>query len=373
MDAAHTSSVAILHDNFPTVGGAERVVIEAARILDAPIYTAYVSPDVRIPSDVPIYPVNQSKYTSGVLGRIVDSPGAVADQMRTWSLMLDLSDIPELNDYDVILESNHAAKHYTPSENQSILNYVHTLPQYYYNLYHYTLEQFDYPVVSSLLKLYIKTCRLMDKEANDYVDRFIANSEVTKSRLDTYYDRSSEIVYPPIIGDWRNEGDNGYYVTWSRLSKKKRIVMIARAFERLDERLIIAGDGPEKDRLRSIARGHDNIEIRGYVDDIESLVANATAVIYAPVQEPFGMVGAEALRAGKPIIGVSEGFLQHHITPETGRTFDPDTRSLVEAVRSFDPAEFDPDEIQAHGERFDRKHFEDSLLSVIGSSGRDND
>jgi len=359
------SSIAILHDQFPTMGGAERVAIKSAQLLNAPIYTARVAPNINIPSDVRVYETHPKKYNNGVFNHIIDSPGAFADQVASWSLKLDLSDIPALSQYDLILESNHTTKHYTPDDDQTILHYVHTLPQYYYNLYHYALTRFDYPVISTLTKLYIKTCRLYDKEANDYVDQFIANSQTTQDRIDKYYNKPSEVVYPPVEGEWRHESVGDYFVTWSRLAPRKRTMMIAEAFSKLDERLIIAGEGPEREQIAQLADENTNIEFRGYVENIEALVANAKAVVYAPIQEPFGMVGAESLSAGKPILGVDEGFLNYMITSETGYTFHPNIKSLIDTVEKFDPDQFDYTSIEEYGKQFNHKNFESSLQSII--------
>jgi len=56
------SSVAILHDRFPGIGGGEKFAIEAARVLDAPIYTMYVYPGTEIPGDIEVVPIQQEKY-----------------------------------------------------------------------------------------------------------------------------------------------------------------------------------------------------------------------------------------------------------------------------------------------------------------------
>jgi len=69
-------------------------------------------------------------------------------------------------------------------------------------------------------RAYAKGWRALDKEANDYVDRFVANSELVRDRIRRFYDRDATVVYPPVTGDWRNDGDEGYFVTWSRLAPR---------------------------------------------------------------------------------------------------------------------------------------------------------
>jgi glycosyltransferase involved in cell wall biosynthesis len=142
--------------------------------------------------------------------------------------------------------------------------------------------------------------------------------------------------------------------------------LIVEAFQGLDERLIVAGDGEHREKLEQMARGHDNIEIRGFVDDIESLVATATAVVYAPTQEDFGLVGAEALMAGKPLIGVNEGFTRYQAREgQTGLVFDSTVSSLRETIREFEPTDFDPEEIREFAERYEYEKFEEQLRETI--------
>jgi glycosyltransferase involved in cell wall biosynthesis len=93
-------------------------------------------------------------------------------------------------------------------------------------------------------------------------------------------------------------------------------------------RLVIAGNradsGPERDFWeRSIAPhlGRDGVEYIGEVGDAEknTLLGRAAALV-VPVQwdEPFGIVFAEALAAGTPVISCARGALPEIVEP--GRT-----------------------------------------------------
>ncbi len=222
------------------------------------------------------------------------------------------------------------------------------------------------PGIEFALKGYAKVWRALDKEGNDYVDRFVANSELVRDRIQRYYDRDAAVVYPPVTGDWQNDGDDGYFVTWSRLAPEKRIDLIVDAFAGLDERLVVVGDGGERDRLERKARGHDNIDLLGYVENVPEVVSRATAVVYAPKNEDFGLVGAEALTAGKPLIGVDEGYTRQQVVEgRTGLRFDPSVESLRETVERFDPDDFDADEIRQFARRYDRATFAESLLELV--------
>lgn len=363
--------IAILHDRFPQVGGGEKFAIEAARVLDAPIYTMYISEDAReaIPSDVSVTPLKQSKYRANIVRKFMFKwASSGMNPLESLNVSLDMTDA-DIGTYDVILESGPLSKSYIPTADQTIVHYPHSPPRWLYDLYSDRLDAFSLPGVKFLIKLYAKTWRALDKESNDYIDMFVANSEIVQKRIKKYYSRESRVVYPPIKGNWRNDSDNGYFVTWSRLVPQKRIDLIAEAFAGLDERLIIAGDGPERQTIEDIAETNQNIEVRGFVEDIESLVANSTAVVYAPQEEDFGMVGAEALLSGKPLLAVNEGFTKYQCKDgETGILFEPTVSSLREAVQRFNPDDFSSGSIQEEATKYRYKNFERELEQCIESA-----
>lgn len=360
-------SVAILHDRFPGIGGGETFAIEAARVLDAPIYTTYVAGGTKIPDDVDVIPIRQSKYTRGISGRFLEWRNSGMNPLETTSVAIDISEgCDELTEYDIILESAPLSKYYVPEVNQRIVHYPHSPPRWLYDLFRDRMKRVDYPVISFAARAYAKLWRALDKEAVDYVDTFVANSELIRDRVRRYYGRDAEVVYPPVTGNWRNEGDDGYFVTWSRLDREKRMDVIVEAFTELDERLVVAGDGEHRSTLERMAEGHDNIEVRGFVEDIESLVANATAVVYAPTQEDFGLVGAEALTAGKPLIGVSEGFTKYQVEEGiNGETFEPTVESLRATLEAFDPQAYDSAEIAERAGQYSYEAFERGIVEAV--------
>lgn len=364
--------IAILHDRFPTIGGSETFAIEAAKILDVPIYTMYVADGVEVPETVKINPMRQRKYTNGVSGKLLEWRNGGMNPLESASVAFDMTEgVDELGEYDVLLESGPLSKYYVPETDQRIVHYPHSPPRWLYDLFRDRMKRLDYPGIAFGARVYAKIWRALDKEAVDYVDTFVGNSELIRDRIRRYYARDAEVVYPPITGDWRNEGDDGYFLTWSRLDPEKRIDLIVDAFQDLDEQLIVAGDGEQREKLERMGTGHDNIEIRGFVEDIESLAARATAIVYAPRQEDFGLVGAEALSAGKPLIGVDEGFTRYQVEDGiTGLTFEANVESLRDTVRSFEPTQFNSDEIQEFAERYSYEEFENGLRHIVLNEDR---
>ncbi len=80
------------------------------------------------------------------------------------------------------------------------------------------------------------------------------------------------MLYPPVDVDNLpfSETKKNYFMTASRLVPYKRIDLIVKAFARMPERrLIVVGDGPERERIETAARGYKNIEILGYQGNAE--------------------------------------------------------------------------------------------------------
>lgn len=361
-----TPSVAIFHDRFPGIGGGEAFALEAARVLDAPVYTTYVAEGTELPEDVTVHRIVQEKYTRGLSGRLLEWRNEGSNPLETLAVALDATTAtPHLREYDVVLASAPLSKQYVPEADQTVLHYPHSPPRWLYDLYTNRLSSLP-GVAQPPFALYAALWRTVDKAANSHVDRFLANSEVVRDRIRRHYARDADVIYPPVTGDWRDEGDDGYFVTWSRLDPDKRVPLIAEAFAGLDERLVVMGDGPDREAVERVAATADGVEVRGYVDDVESVVARATAVVYAPRQEDFGLVGAEALSAGKPLLGVDEGFTRHQVDPgKTGLLFEPTVESLRETVRSFDPDAFDADEIVASAAPYQRSAFATRLREAV--------
>ena len=104
-------------------------------------------------------------------------------------------------------------------------------------------------------------------------------------------------------------GEERLLLVVSRLAKEKNIDVLIDAFSRtrVPARLAIAGDGPENDALQALARElhvADRVSFLGSVDraQLPELYASADAFVFASVTETQGLVLAEAMAAGTPVI-----------------------------------------------------------------------
>lgn len=99
------------------------------------------------------------------------------------------------------------------------------------------------------------------------------------------------------------------FLSICRLSPEKRVDAIIRAFIKADipnSELHIAGGGNQLNRLRQLAKGHDNIIFRGHmsgIDQIAKALVNADVFVLASYGfDTQAMTIGEAATAGLPII-----------------------------------------------------------------------
>src|SRR5438093_10920758 len=87
--------------------------------------------------------------------------------------------------------------------------------------------------------------RETDRASASRVDRWVANSRTVAERIHRYYERDSEVVYPPIdVEAFRCDRERGdFWMFVGRLSAYKRADVAVRAFTELGMRLLVVGEG----------------------------------------------------------------------------------------------------------------------------------
>ncbi len=105
----------------------------------------------------------------------------------------------------------------------------------------------------------------------------------------------------------------------------------------LDLPLVLAGTGPLRERLEALRRGGERIEITGWLDRraLSTVYARAQALLLpSRWQEPFGIVGLEALEFGVPVAAWDSGAVgEWH--PGPGLVLWGDIPALARALREI--------------------------------------
>ena len=128
-----------------------------------------------------------------------------------------------------------------------------------------------------------------------------------------------------------------------RVEALKGIDVVVKAFEKLpDQRLIVAGDGPMMDEMKTYIREHhiQNIEFAGYLNKtkVQEKYRGARAVIMASqCYEAFAMTIAEAYSNAVPVIAGNVGNLAKMVEDnKTGIKFVYDSPDdLADKIRTY--------------------------------------
>jgi glycosyltransferase involved in cell wall biosynthesis len=165
-------------------------------------------------------------------------------------------------------------------------------------------------------------------------------------------DETRVVPHPVAIATDRSNAAEGEFVlVASRLSPEKGVDVAIEACRRANVPLLIAGDGPERARLQSLAAGAD-VRFAGQVDPTELAGLRrraALAVVPSRSEETFGLAALEAMAAGVPVVASRIGALPEAV-PDDGLVPPDDVQALAEAVmhRYGDPAAGDAGLRRAH-------------------------
>jgi glycosyltransferase involved in cell wall biosynthesis len=347
--------VALVHDFLLRIRGADRVFLE--------ICDLYPDADVFIP-------VYDEAGTDGKLahrGIRTSFLDRLRPTARTFRALLPFYPVAiesfDLSGHDLVISSSSAWAHAVIcGENTVHVSYCHNPFRYAWNERHRTLAERTDPVTRAALRGFFRRWREWDWIAAQRVDRYLTNSRTTQARIKSYFGRDSQVVYPPVETERFRAGPVAdYYLVLSELVSHKRIDMAIEAFNRLRLPLVVAGDGPDRRRLRR--RAGPTIRFAGRVGDAKAaeLLSGCRALVL-PAAEEFGIAAVEAQAAGRPVIArAAGGALETVEDGVTGCFWTGDSDELAEAIAWFDPMAIDPEECTRNARRFDVSVFRREL------------
>lgn len=176
--------------------------------------------------------------------------------------------------------------------------------------------------------------------------RLFTIAKNTASRLQRFNGLNSELLYhPPRLAGRLQPGIQGNYVlSVGRLESVKRVDLLIRAMSFVDKpiKLLIAGEGSQRDPLETIAAKYDvlnRVKFLGRVQDehLIQLYADSLAVAYTPYDEDYGYVTLEAFLSHKPVITATDsgGTLEFVKDGVNGKICEPAEEAIANAINTL--------------------------------------
>jgi len=351
--------IAIIHDWLTHMGGAENCLQVFLELLpQADLFTS-----VYDPSKIKLDLNNRSIHTTF----IQNLPFSKKIYRNYLPLMPLAFEELNLQNYDFILSSSDAcAKGIIPNPRAAHICYCYTPMRYVWDMYYEYMS--DGHFARKLVSLFSNYLRTWDAASACRVDKFYAISQFVASRINKYYRREAEVVYPPVDCDYfvPQSKDEEYFLIVSRLVPYKKIDLAVRAFNKLKLPLVVIGEGREEAKLKKMAG--PNIKFMGYQsrEVIKDRFARCRAFIF-PGIEDFGITVLEAQAAGRPVIAFAGGgALETVIEGKTGLFFDEQTpESLVLKVEEFAKMSFDKKSLRQNALKYDRQIFKNKIRSIL--------
>ncbi len=338
--------IALVHDELIRRGGAEAVFEELTRIFpSADVYALYAGRPV-----LEFEKEHRAVHTSFLQKLPVwfrRHPSRVLPFLPLAAEKFDFSK------YAVVLSSASGfAKGIITRANVPHICYCHTPTRY---LWEPRKARFAHHVASPLLHY----LRMADYAAAQRVDVWLSNSRYTQQRIQKYYRRESQIIYPPIRTDFYQSDPQvpkKYFLVVGRRSSAKHFEQAQSVCDKLRLPLKIVGVGQPV----------------GYVSEekLRRLYQGARALLM-PGVEDFGMAAAEALACGTPVIAQNAGGVRELVTSETGVLYTgASIEALAEGIRQFLAREgtFQALELQQSVTKFSTAIFQKSIQKTVAET-----
>jgi len=269
----------------------------------------------------------------------------------------------DLSDYDLVVSSDAATVKGVRTRRGAVhICYCHTPMRYVWSGYE-TYRRNTGALGRVFLPAFAERLRRWDFDAAQRVTHFVANSQTVAERIRRYYCRESSVIYPPVDTDFfvpppAGESPAEFFLAVSQLVPYKRMDLVVEAFNRCGWPLIVIGEGPERRRLEPSAK--PNIRFLGSqpAEVLLRHMQSARAFIFAG-EEDFGIVMAEALACGTPVVaygrgGATEIVEDHH----TGVLFkSQNAESIFQALEDIQSMQFSRANLRTSVTRFARRRF----------------
>lgn len=281
----------------------------------------------------------------------------------------------KLTDYDVVISAGSAEAKAVRAVNGKHIHICYTPTLYYWvKPENYLKKGADSvnPLWRLGLRILLPAMKKWDLQASKRPDQILAISTAVQKRIEKYYGRSSNILYPPVdIDRFAHDGraKREGFVIAGRQATHKRIDLAIQACNEVQKKLVVIGNGPEHERLMRMAG--PTIVFKTNVSDADMVhyFASAEAFIF-PNEEDFGIVAVEAQAAGTPVIAYrAGGALDTVVEGVTGEFFDHQTvDSLAKTITNFNYKIYNQKSIVENAEKFSHTAFIAQLTDKVERS-----
>jgi len=321
--------LAVFVDTLEQLGGVERMIFMLNRHFDIDVYTGVYLPDKTFPE---LRKIRVHQITRGKA--IIPEFQHLANRRAFRRLRLKKR-------YDHFISFGGAslliAKHHRPNT-----FYCNAPIRWLYDLREHEARRL--PFLKRLAFYgFSYFIRRDDQAALHSIERIVTNSENVSRRIRKYYGREPDrVIHPPTnLHDFRFKEHGDFFLSTERVDPINRVDIVVRAFQQMPEkRLVITSGGTDLPKIRKMAEGYPNIEVKGWVSEKElyELYATCLAGITMEREADYSMIPNEFNAAGKPCFCSREGGLPETIIEgKTGYFVDPPVTSekvkkLIESI-----------------------------------------
>ncbi len=345
-----------MHDYLNQRGGAERVVVEFARMWPrAPIYTSLYRPGSTFPElarhEVRTSPLQRLPIDAGFRALAPLYPAA----FRALGVL----------GQDLVVSSSSGWAHGVRTARASVhVVYCHAPARWLYTPSRYLAARSPRQRLLSLANPYL---RRWDQAAAHAATGYVVNAENVRARVRDVYGIDSQVVHPPVDVERFTPTPRGErLLVVSRLLPYKRVDLAVAAATRSGRGLDVVGSGPMLDELRRAAGA--SVTFHGTVSDAAlTELIQACSALCVPGGEDFGIALIEANAAGKPVVAFAQGGALETVRDGvTGTLFaQPTVEALLDAIARADGLQTASAEIRAHAERYSRAAFQSNFLASV--------
>lgn len=354
--------VAIVHYWFITRRGGEKVVESILKLYpEADIYTLFY--DQETYGD---HLAGHKIYTSILNNRLFRKY-----YQKLFPLYpLGIKSLKLREDYDLIISSESGpAKGIKIKTRTPHICYIHSPMRYAWSHQEMYISAVS-SILRPLLRFFLKRLKKWDISTIDNVGHYVANSSNVADRVERFYHRDAEVIYPPIEEDLfvkpHAKDKKRFYLSFGAITPYKKIDLLVETFNKNGKHLVIIGEGSEKEKL--IKKAKDNIEFKSCPswEDVEINLMRSRALLF-PGEEDFGMIPLEVMAHGVPVIAYGKGGALETVVENrdkvgnsTGIFFEHQTIASVQnAIEEFEKLEssFDPNWIVNHSKKFKESEF----------------